>query len=96
MLIDDPHSSITDSELLATVMQIIQEHPQVGHSFILGQLRSLGFRVTRERVRNAVRICDPLNIAFQWQGSMSHRRPYSVPGYNSLWHIGTIAIAISR
>ena len=43
------------------------------------------YRVTRARVRDALRSVDPINTALRWQGG---RRPYSVPGPNSLWHIG--------
>ena len=93
-MLDEPHSSISDDQLHAHVLQIIREHPQVGQSFILGRLRSLGYRVTRERVRQAVRTCDPLNTALRWQGSVAHRRPYSVPGPNSLWHIGMSTLYI--
>ena len=44
------------------------EHPRVGQTFIIGRLRAQGYRVTRERVRQATRTCDPLNVALRWQG----------------------------
>ena len=87
-LLVEPQSSITDQELIRIVRHLSVQHPQVGQSFIWGRLRSLGYRVTRERVRQAIRICDPLNSALRWQGISTSRRPYSVPGPNSLWHIG--------
>ena len=87
-MLDEPSSVIGEADLLAIVRQISTEHPQVGQSFILGRLRSLGYRVTRERVRQAVRSCDPLSTALRWHGNPAYRRPYSVPGPNSLWHIG--------
>ena len=87
-LLDEPSSVIGEEDLLSIVRDILREHPQVGQSFILGRLRSLGYRVTRERVRQAVRLCDPLSTALRWHGNPAYRRPYSVPGPNSLWHIG--------
>ena len=50
-MLDDPSTSIGEEELVSIVRQISMEHPQVGQSFIMGRLRSLGYRVTRERVR---------------------------------------------
>ena len=44
--------------------------------------------VSRERLRNAVRVTDPINRALRWRGVLTARRPYSVPGPNALWHIG--------
>ena len=87
-LLVEPQSSITDQELIRIVQHLSVQHPQVGQSFICGRLRSLGYRVTRERVRQAIRICDPYNSALRWQGISTSRCPYSVPGPNSLWHIG--------
>ena len=47
----------------------------------------MGFQVPRARVRNAIRHTDPLNTAMRWT-HVTARRAYSVPGPNSLWHIG--------
>ena len=63
---------------------------EIGETIVLGRLRALGFQVTRERVRNALRQTDPLSSALRWKGNLTRRRPYSVPGPNSLWHIGNI------
>ena len=87
-LLIEPQSSITDQKLIRIGRHLSVQHPQVGQSFICGRLRSLGYRITRERVHQAIRICDPLNSALRWQGISTSRRPYSVPGPNSLWRIG--------
>ena len=87
-LLSDPQSSISDQQLIERVRQLLVQHPHVGQSFISGQLRSQGYRVSRERIRHAVRTCDPLDAALRWQGIATRRHPYSVPGPNSLWHIG--------
>ena len=39
---------------------------------------------TRNRVRSAI---DPINTALRGLGSTTARRPYSVTGSNSLWHV---------
>ena len=87
-MLEDCRRSISEDGLVSIVGHIMREHPQVGQSFVSGRLRSLGYRVVRERVRRAVRTCDPLNTALRWRGHTMFRRPYSVPGPNSLWHIG--------
>ena len=58
---------------------------------VWGRLRSLGFKVTRERVRNAIRSVDPLHTALRWK-EMTTRRPYSVLSPTSLWHLGMFYI----
>ena len=57
---------------------------------MIGRLRNMGYRVSRERVRNAVREIDPLSSALRWTGGLSRRQPYSVAGPNSLWQIGKL------
>lgn len=94
-MLDESDSMISDQELNEKVQQIMAQHPQVGQTFVSGRLRSLGYRVARERVRCAVRSVDPLSSALRWQGFTARRRPYSVPGPNSLWHIGNfLSIAV--
>ena len=87
-MLDDPSELLTDEQLQARLRLMRQEYPQFGETMAMGHLRSLGFRVSRERVRNAVRVTDPINRALRWRGILTARRPYSVPRPNSLWHIG--------
>ena len=77
-LLIEPQSSITDQKLIRIGRHLSVQHPQVGQSFICGRLRSLGYRITRERVHQAIRICDPLNSALRWQGISTSQRPYSI------------------
>ncbi len=39
------------------------ELPGVGESLVAGRLRSMGYRVTRHRIRDAVKRSDSLNVA---------------------------------
>ena len=84
----DPSTEITDEELTSFVQEVKQTDPHCEVQMMCGRLRSRGYRVTRERVRNALRSLDPLNAVRNWPGLAARRRPYSVAGPNSLWHIG--------
>ena len=83
----DNRRDISDEDLQEFVSQQL---PTMGQTMIWGKLRSMGIKVTRKRVRQTMRECDPINNALRWQGQLVQRRPYSVPGPNSLWHLGII------
>lgn len=70
-----------------------EEFPAMGQAMVWGHLRSMGYQITRERVRNAMRQSDSIHNALRWQGDLVQRCSYSVPGPNSLWHIGTYSIS---
>ena len=80
--------TVSDQELTECLQQMRTELPYCGETMILGQLRALNIQASRERVRTTIRRIDPLNTALRWGGNVTSRRPYSVPGPNSLWHIG--------
>ena len=87
-ILNEPVQRLSDSELRQKVLEIKRLLLQVGESIVLGQLRSMGYTVTRWRVREALRSTDPVNVALRWPGGATARRQYSVPGSSSLWHIG--------
>lgn len=87
-MLDEQTTELSDSELIALIEELRQELPYIGQVMVMGILRSRGYQVSRERVRECIRLTDPLNTALRWRGTPRHRRPYSVPGPNSLWHIG--------
>ncbi len=74
-----------DVELRSLVSQVREESPYCGIS--------MQIKVTRERVRQAVKSIDPLGGALRWP-TLIKRRPYSVGGPNSLWHIGEFLLGI--
>jgi len=47
--------NITDAELMTVIEQIRRDLPTLGETMVWGHLKSMGFRVTRERVRHAIR-----------------------------------------
>jgi len=83
-----PTGTLTDAELHMIVHHMQTELPALGQTMVWGRLRSMGFFVTRERVRRAIHDIDPIHTALQWRCELVHHHPYSVPGPNSLWHIG--------
>ena len=86
-LLEDPSETISDTELISLVQEIKADSPYYGITMIWGCVRSRGIKVTRERLRRALKSIDPLGGALRWP-SQIRRRPYSVGGPNSLWHIG--------
>lgn len=79
---------ITDADLRTVLQQLRHELPSLGQTLVWGRVRSMGFEVTRNRIRQVMRQDDPIHTALRWQGEVVQRQPYSVAGPNSLWHIG--------
>ena len=68
--------TLSDDELKLLLMSMRKEHPSVGQTMVWGRLRSMGFNVTREKVRQAIRHTDPLYTALRWRDVIK-RQPYS-------------------
>ena len=79
-------SAITDSELDRLVERIVSMHPQSGEKTVSSQLRSQGYKIQRQRVRDSIRRVDPIGIEMR-SGRRLHRRVYHVESPNSLWHL---------
>lgn len=92
-LVVDPWIVPTDVQLHTVVRQITAEHPELGEVMIMGRIRGMGYKVTRERLRQVIRSNDPLNTALRWGGNLTSRRPYCVASPNSLWHIGKLRLS---
>ena len=52
--------TLSDDELKLLLMSMRKEHPSMGQAMVWGRLRSTGFSVTREKVRQAIRHTDQL------------------------------------
>lgn len=87
-LVQDPRSVPSDVQLRTILREIKHGQPELGEVLVMGRIRSMGYKVTRDRLRQAIRLMDPLHTALRWRGGLTSRRSYSVPGPNSLWHIG--------
>lgn len=81
-------SNLSDGDLMSILQQISSEQPAMGETMMWGRLKSMGFHVTRSQLRVAIREVDPIQRALRWNTQLARRQPYSVPGPNSLWHIG--------
>ena len=81
-------SPITDNQLREILYQLQQELPSFGQTMVWGRIRSMGFKVTRIRIRKIMRENDPIHTALRWRGELAQRQPYSVAAPNSLWHLG--------
>ena len=86
---DDGATNVDDGTLTRIIGEIRTDLPEVGETMIMGRLRSLGLHIPRQRVCESLRTVDPLNVALRWHG-VTNCQPYSVPGPNSLWHIGIL------
>jgi len=87
-VLGERRDTLTDIELHSLLRDWRREMPELGQSMVIGWLHSMGFHVQRERVRVAIRAVDPLNTALRAPRPLTRGQPYSVPGPNSLWHIG--------
>ena len=86
--ISSANCSMTDSELDTCLRDIRRELPYSGETIIMGRLRNMQYCVPRKHIRESLRRIDPLYTPLRWGRNRHSRRPYSVPGPNSLWHLG--------
>jgi len=91
-LVEDPSNELSDGDILALIRQIREDAPYSGVQMIYGGLRARGVKTSREKVRQLLRSIDPLAGATRWPSGLIRRHPYTVPGPNSLWHIGMKAL----
>ncbi len=80
------YTEISDSELDALVEDFVSNFPTAGMKTLAGHLSTLGYRVQRFKIRESLYRVDPWGVQ-QRSRRLLHRRKYSVPGPNSLWHI---------
>ncbi len=66
---NDPSSVLRDQELEILLRDLRTELPYLGEALVMGRLRSLGYCISRQRLREAIRRTDPLNTPLRWGGS---------------------------
>ena len=89
-LLSNTERGITNGQLRHLLIEMRRQHPNFGETMAMGHIRSLGYHVKRAQLRDAIHQTDPIQTALRWRGGLTPRRPYSVPGPNSLWHIGML------
>ncbi|KAI7810041.1 hypothetical protein IRJ41_020752, partial [Triplophysa rosa] len=84
----DLYTDVSDEELDNIVAEIQRNCPNAGYRIIHGHLRTQGLRIQTLRVRESVQRVDPVGTQMRALSiSTRHRRQYSVPGPNAMWHI---------
>ncbi|XP_071826977.1 uncharacterized protein [Apostichopus japonicus] len=82
----DVQSAVHDAELDEMVKAAVGKNPSYGEKMVAGLLASKNVHVQRDRIRQSIRRVDPDGVDTRKRVAL-HRRQYSVPGPNSLWHI---------
>ena len=67
-LIREPINVPTDAQLCMVLRDMKLGHPELGEVLVMGRLRAMGYKVTRERLRQTIRSIDPLYTALRWRG----------------------------
>ena len=62
-LTEDPMVVPTDAQLHTIVSDIQAGQPEIGEVMIMGRIRSMGYKVSRQRLRQEIRNSDPLHVA---------------------------------
>lgn len=87
-MVTNPSFGLSDEDLVSLIGEFRKDNPNIGESMAAGFVRARGYKVTRARIRTALKLNDPLSAALRWPGGITKRRVYSVAGPNSLWHVG--------
>lgn len=82
----DQWTDITDEQLDSVILEILNNTPGAGETYVIGGIRSKGIRVQRWRVRERLCILDGVGRAIRKRCSIK-RRVYNVGTPNELWHI---------
>ena len=80
------YTEITDEDLATVMSDIISMHEGIGEKMMDVFLRARNIRVKRQRVRDFMHHLDPAGVDERSRYGL-HRRQYSVPHANALWHI---------
>ncbi|XP_013888677.1 uncharacterized protein LOC106536054 [Austrofundulus limnaeus] len=80
--------NISNEALDSVISEILHQTPGSGETYITGSLRGRGIRVQRWRVRERLRIIDPVGRAFRGRRTIQ-RRVYNVSVPNHVWHVDT-------
>ena len=76
----------SEENLRDAVTSVKRDFPNSGEIMVQGHLRAQGINVQRSRIRATIRDVDPQGVIAR-QRLRIHRRVYSVPCPNYLWHV---------
>lgn len=79
-------TNISNNDLDHHITEVLQQTPGSGETYITGSLRGRGIRVPRWRVRERLRIIDPVGRALRGRRAIQ-RRVYNVSVPNQLWYV---------
>lgn len=80
------YSNMNREELTVAIKDLHEQHPNSGIEMMSGYLKSMGLSVQRSKIRETLRLVDPVGCEARKRKSI-RRRIYNVPCPNSLWHI---------
>ena len=63
-MLEDPVEEINEDDLFSVLREMRNNFPAMGEVMVLGQLRSLGYKIKRDNVRTAIRATDPLILLY--------------------------------
>ena len=70
-LMEESSRTLTDNDLDEILRELRVELPELGETMAAGHLRSLGYRVPRQQLREGLRRIDPLSAALRWSTKIS-------------------------
>ena len=82
----DDHTPLSNHQLDRVIELIKKDHPKDGEVLVRGHLLRQGIKVTRQKIRDSIHRVDHTNVAAR-RRNVVHRRVYSVPFPNYIWHI---------
>ncbi|XP_051814938.1 uncharacterized protein LOC127537125 [Acanthochromis polyacanthus] len=81
-------ANIADDDLDRLIAEVLSQTPGSGETYVTGSLRGRGIRVQRWRVRERLRIADPVGRALRGRRAIQ-RRVYNISVPNQVWHVDT-------
>ncbi|KAA8577364.1 hypothetical protein FQN60_004275 [Etheostoma spectabile] len=79
-------TNISNEDLDRLITEVLRQTPGSGETYITGGLRGRGIRVERWRVRERLRIVDPVGRALRGRRAIQ-RRVYDVSVPNQVWYV---------
>ena len=71
-MVDEPRQTLSDNELRDHITRLRSQMPAVGETLIVEYMRSNGYHVTHDRIRQSMHVTDPINTALRWRGNLSN------------------------